>query len=72
MMNRKFQILAQKSSFFGFSRKNLKKKLHQPNRIASTKSDFVDVADNLRIILNTCHEAIRDIPGNLGAFFQEK
>ena len=72
MMNRKFQILAQKSRFFRFSSKNLKKKLHQPNRFTSTKFDFVDVDGIITMILIIGFVGIRDTRGNLGEFLKWK
>ena len=64
---RKTHFFRQKTRFFGFGSKITNMKLHQPNRIASTKFDFVDVADINRIILIIGHETITCIVRNLGS-----
>ena len=63
---RKSHILGQKSRILWKIRKFTNMKPHQQNRIASTKFNFVDVADINRIILITGHQAIWDTGGNLG------
>ena len=55
---RKSLILRQKSQIFTFWGKITYMKPHQPNRIASTKFDFVDVVDIIRIILIIGHQGI--------------
>ena len=63
---RKSHILDQKSRFFIFFKKFTYLKPHQPNRIASTKFNFVDVGDINTIILIKGHQAIWGTGSNLG------
>ena len=63
---RKSHILGQKPRFWPSGAKFTNMDPHQPNRIASTKFNFVDVAGINRIILIIGHEAIRPTGSNLG------
>ena len=63
---RKSHILGQKSRFWPYFKKFSYMNPHQQNRNASSKFDFVDVADINRIILIMGHEAIWGTGGHLG------